>query len=152
MLVTWMLLFMYHITVPRVVGLNSRVVWMTIPVKISHTRYFPARRKHRAMSAADANIVVRIPDHRATCSRVEQQIVRLIVPIEIPNSSYTPPGRNSRTRCGADMNVVAHIPNSPSASTFTSTTRPVRAYHFCSDGILSVVAVNSTSGPSPSQA
>src|SRR5207249_3115997 len=41
---------------------------------------------------------------------------------------------------------------SPSASTFTSIIRPVRAYHFCSDGILSVVAVNSTFGPSPSHA
>src|SRR5437773_5253285 len=36
---------------------------------------------------------------------------------------------------------------------FASTTRPVRAYHFCSDGILaSVYCVKSTSGPSPSHA
>jgi hypothetical protein len=44
-----------------------------------------------------------------------------------------------------DMNVAVRFH-------FTSTIRPVSAYHFCSDGILSDVFVNSTSGPSPPHA
>src|SRR4029453_12967529 len=66
------------------------VIEVAVKIKIRHIYYIPAGRESRPVSASSKNVVVHVPDCRASRAPVEKHIIRFPVAVKISGRQQCP--------------------------------------------------------------
>ena len=95
---------------PRI-GVEQQVIWITIEIKVRHTRYVPPGPSRGPERVADAQVIVKIPYRRVPRAGVEQQVIWMTIEIEVRHTRYAPaqPKAWARTR-GRCATLLFKIP------------------------------------------
>ena len=81
----------YH-RVPRI-GIEQQVIWMTVEIKVRHTRNAPAGPSSGPERVADAHVIVKIPYRRVPRIGIEQQVIWMTIEIKVRHTYYIPAGQ-----------------------------------------------------------
>src|SRR5256885_3579239 len=77
--------------VPRI-GIDQEVIWMTIAIKVRHTRYIPAGPRSGPERVADAHVIVKVPYRRVPRIGIDQEVIWMTVTIKVSHTHYTQAG------------------------------------------------------------
>ena len=72
------------------IGPEQKVIWMTVEIKIRHTRYVPAGPQRGAPRGADAHAIVKIPYRGLSRIGPEQKVIWMTVEIKIRHTCHVP--------------------------------------------------------------
>ena len=79
---------------PRI-GIEQEVIWMTVEIKVRHTRHVPAGPSSGPERVADAHVIVKIPYRCVPRIGIEQEVIWMTVEIKVRHTRHAPAGPSS---------------------------------------------------------